>query len=972
MNTTPQFKEVWQRLRRSASAVLLLGLLTAQQAIANAPPAGTSITNKASVTYLDNTLNRQTVDSNDVVTIVQQVGAFTFSNTGNTRQGGAGSTVYVQHSITNTGNGADTFRIEVEDTANPVGTFSNIQVYRDNGVGLPTGNALCVLTPSGNNPPPACSSGATTVIDSGNTFNFVVAYSIPGNAATSWTGGTNQASVKVGPVNNNATLFATYNPQSITATDTIESASGAIFTLNQAFVAPANGINPSTITGSINPWPVFSSGLRGTQTTVTLTYQNTGDSSGNAYIKNAIPSGFDYVEGSAVLSCASGVGLLSDGSNSQAVCNNAGIEFEVTNGVMSAVVPNVPVNSQATLSYQVRVKATAAFGFADTTSQVEFATCSTAALATCSNITSLTRSNELRFNVLAAQSVVFNVADATPRDTNDKKTTVNIVPGRPAFQTHTITNSGDAQDTFNLSIAAGNYPAGTEFVWFNEDTGNPGRATTALSDTNGDGIVDTGAIAASASKNLILRITIPQGTTSAPSVNYEATATATSVRVFNNQPVSDTTLVSVTNVIAGLVDLSVIDPTNNQPVDKVEFGPLPAGGDLIEVPITITNNDSQDNNFKIESSTNPNQFPGNLPDGWTVTYSSTQCSISPLTPVDPNSVPVTSGTTQTLYACISTPTDAPADETSVYFKVTANQDASDGSRPSDTIEVSIDLIAADSYSMSLSAGSNQTVTPGGSVDFNFTLANTGSFACGAGDNRLRVQAQLPADRVSQGWTVSVFRRGFNKDGSSSAPNNTNVDLANDDTLLDAVGGLLVNSSRDFVVRVFAPATASQGLSVTVNITVSDVDAQNLLQTSPNGCGQQQSSITLNTISSLLGVTKTHYVDATCSTFNAGSLVGTTLNAKPGDCIYYRVRVVNNGSSNVTNVAITDRAPTGTTLRTGAGQAPRCTGTGLNVLNSGNLQGGISGQEVTCSSGPNGNTLAPSGTITFDFEVQVNQ
>src|SRR5262245_3740741 len=73
-----------------------------------APPAGTSIGNQASATYLDASSTSRTVTSNLVTTIVQQVASFTLTANGNVTAAPGGQAVF-PHILTNTGNGGDTF-----------------------------------------------------------------------------------------------------------------------------------------------------------------------------------------------------------------------------------------------------------------------------------------------------------------------------------------------------------------------------------------------------------------------------------------------------------------------------------------------------------------------------------------------------------------------------------------------------------------------------------------------------------------------------------------------------------------------------------------------------------------------------------------------------------------------------------------------------------------------------------------------
>jgi hypothetical protein len=104
-----------------AFAVFVAGLLiasTSNPALAAAPAAGTVIGNQATANYLDASLTPRTTTSNLVQTTVLQVKSFTLSATPQDRTGAAGATVYYPHTITNTGNGTDTYALNAPVSSN--------------------------------------------------------------------------------------------------------------------------------------------------------------------------------------------------------------------------------------------------------------------------------------------------------------------------------------------------------------------------------------------------------------------------------------------------------------------------------------------------------------------------------------------------------------------------------------------------------------------------------------------------------------------------------------------------------------------------------------------------------------------------------------------------------------------------------------------------------------------------------------
>ena len=167
--------------RNAVALAIVMAAAYGTEALATTA-AGTSITNQASATYIDSGLVARSATSNTVVTTVQQVAAIGLS-AGSAKTAAPGAQVTYAHSITNNGNGTDTFAISssnsgafsmtgvvfyadangdgIADSATPVtttGTLAPGAVFRVVAVGtLPVGatngttNSLVVTTTSGFN-----------------------------------------------------------------------------------------------------------------------------------------------------------------------------------------------------------------------------------------------------------------------------------------------------------------------------------------------------------------------------------------------------------------------------------------------------------------------------------------------------------------------------------------------------------------------------------------------------------------------------------------------------------------------------------------------------------------------------------------------------------------------------------------------------------------------------------------------------
>ena len=89
-------------------------------------PAGTLIRNQASASYTDSEGRRVTVQSNIVETLVEQVAGLELTNDQQLR-GDAGSSVLISHRIVNTGNGDDSYSLQLQNTGGNI-NLSNLRI----------------------------------------------------------------------------------------------------------------------------------------------------------------------------------------------------------------------------------------------------------------------------------------------------------------------------------------------------------------------------------------------------------------------------------------------------------------------------------------------------------------------------------------------------------------------------------------------------------------------------------------------------------------------------------------------------------------------------------------------------------------------------------------------------------------------------------------------------------------------------
>ncbi|MEJ1167926.1 beta strand repeat-containing protein [Variovorax sp. CCNWLW235] len=953
----------------AGAAVLSLGFLFgSSSALAAPPPANTVIGNQASATYSDSSGTTQLATSNLVQTTVQQVGSFTLDTFNqvtttivNTKLGAAGSVVYAPHILTNTGNGSDTFTITV-DADNDA--FSKVEVYPDaNGDGMPDSTTpLCTAAPAA-----VCSVPAQTVPGNNGTFQFVVAYTIPGTATTPTT-----------PFDT-ATITATpgtpalYTAPNTAAADkdqvnlTTQAAFGATKSIGvPAVAAPPGAAWPLASTGgprssSASCSTIWGAGIASSDTckytVYTLTFNNTGGAPGKFALSDTLPSGFTYVAGSAVWSSAPGV-ALGDG----AAGDPAGMAFQVAGNTLNVVIDSLGQNVTQTISFVVLVNNTAVVGTSTTTNVAQYnptdsPNADVTAIGTLGSTT-----NPAAYTVVASYGLVVgtnpstaatavDTVAGTPNGTAaDTTTQPSVVAGGSVKFPQTVFNTGSGVDSINLSIANGSFPAGTTFLLFAAD------GVTPLLDTTGDGVPDTGPIPVGGSANIVVQANVPASAT-VGSGPFNAVLTGRSA---NDPTKLDATLDQVTIVVGSLVDLTnSAAGTGSGSVAGGDLGPgpspqptttnsTPAGTGTI-FTLFVKNNDAggpatQTYTLAASQSTG---FPGTLPAGWTVKFVAAggTCAAAAITDVT-----VARGAQLQVDACVTPPaTQTPVTSQPIYFRVQSTAVASTGVLVSDAKQDAVTVTTAATLGATLTPNNVGQVAPGGTVVYAHTLTNIGNQSCGA----YTLTATVPAADAALGWTTAIYL-DVNGDGQIDAG----------DTLVTGpiAGPLAAGATQKLLVRVFAPGGASAGATDTTTVTATFTDP------APN-CGTPSATDISTVITGQIRVLKTQAADVACDGTADGDFFATPLSLKPGQCIVYRVVATNEGTAPITNIAINDAAPAFTSL-VGATQPPaltQCVSTGVTGTA---LVYAQTPTAVSCGSAAN--TVAPGGSATLTFAVRINQ
>ncbi len=375
---------------------------------AHAAMSGTSIGNQASATYTDGSGVSHTVTSNVVYTIVQQVSSLTLTSD-NSKYSTAGGLVSFPHTLTNTGNGTDSFALTVTQATTDSFDLTNISIYPDaNGDGIADSGAVAITN--------------TGAIPADGVFKFVVVGTLPPGA------GAGSGIIQV-------TGTSAFNGTQIANnTDTVTVTSNAVI----------------NVTKSLDSYH----GLAGSGPyTFTLTYTNSGNSAAtNVIVVDAIPAGMTYIAGSGRWSGSGGTALTDS-----IAADAAGItyDYDVTAiGKITAVIANIGTGTSGTLTFQVNINALASSGNINNTALYQY---NDGSGTTVSGTT-----NNVPFTVDPTSSLTITGA-----------TIQNSSQGSTVPFTNLITNTGNSIDTFDITLGNNTYPIGSTIVLYHSDGATP-------------------------------------------------------------------------------------------------------------------------------------------------------------------------------------------------------------------------------------------------------------------------------------------------------------------------------------------------------------------------------------------------------------------------------------------------------------------------------------------------------------------
>ena len=958
--------------------------LHAPSALAAQAPANAVIGNQASATYNDFGGTSRNSSSNTVQTTVAQVKSFTLTQTG-AKSASANQQVCYPHTITNTGNGGDTYALNTPTTGGMFAHTGLVYYVDANQDGSPDNGTA--ITTSG-------------LLAAGLSYNYVVCGTTPVAAVVGQAG-----TITVTATDTNA------NTQSRTDTTTIAAAS--ISVQKKLSSVPPPGYTPVPSGASPNAGPLY----------VILDYTNSGTIQGdNLLITDALPSGWLYVPGSGRWS-GSGATALTDAAGGDPVGVAYSAPTTAVSGTITSTVTTVPGSTSGNIYFQITIAPNLAVTIpanqAITTNTATYGYSYTFNAMTV--IAPTTNTNSVLYSVLQTAAVSANGSATTTGLTDNEPVTVaSASPGQTITWTDYIWNTGNSPDSFDISIlntplngsaclptnnaAAGQctFPANTTFQIL------AASGMTTLLDSNGNSTPDTGIIpipsgGACAAPYIIstsvplrcgypivISATIPAGATPGNNggAGYQITVSAASF--FNSAGVgTDTVPNKLTTIATNTVDL-----TNNVSVAggaTVAQGlgagtatvittnsvtPATASTTTTRFQLYVNNTSAVAQIYNLSSLFVSVPAAGgivNPPTGWTVAFKldggANNCTTTAGSAItSTGATPIAIGGSLLICAEVvvpatssgagmATPTYAAPGAYVLEFKATQQSNAAVFDTKRDQVTV------LNVHNVTITPNGAQSTVPGGAVTYTHLLTNNGnvSEAITFPTAAFLTDNQTP----TYAWSSTAY---------IDTNNNGVLDIGTDTPVAFGTTTFNVapNGSQTIFVRVNAPAMAGSPVNTTS-------------LTATYFAGATASASDQTTLTDGLKLDKYQQLPGgtgSCVTAPTTTLTGSAPNAAwintpivaspntiPGKCIAYLIVGSNTTAANISAINLSDQIPPNTKLETGCG-APVVTGP-IALQTPGLYVSGYTGM-ITAASTPLSTTpLPPTGVFSLQFCVKIN-
>lgn len=535
----------------------MLSLLAACSVYAQGPAAGVEVVNQASVSYTDPNGEDQLVTTNEVVLVIQQVYSATIERDriGSAKPGG---TVRFLHTLTNTGNGLDRYQIELADNnanGGDNGDFVNIKVFHDRNHNGQVDAGEPLLADGGN--------VGSLNLQADEVASLVVLAQIPNTAADgnvfdltltaeAYEGGNSPVIDAV----TDLTAGGGVDGQDDSNEDRVLVTSDAVLVTSKSSVYElGNPTDPS------DDAIVY---------TVTVSNRGLTDAQDIA-VTDALPAEVVFDAGTAVSSSDAAAfdaptAGLDDGLNGQA--GTVPAHDGGTPGNMLGEIDVLAVDASVDFSFRVLVAAGTPAG-----TEINNTVIVQGDVDGDGNTDDPVESNQTVDLVPGTYGVriedtgtviAFDPAggatspainDGSDDDAANDIQLVDIVPqGSDVIFTNVVTNLGNGNDIFNLTVESTGFPAGTVFQFF------AGDGLTPLLDSNSDGIPDTGVLSSFAvtgeQRAIVVRAQLPRDAI----VNTPVDAV---VRATSSADVSSPASFDVVTERLGATDTALVDIANS-------------------------------------------------------------------------------------------------------------------------------------------------------------------------------------------------------------------------------------------------------------------------------------------------------------------------------------------------------------------------------------------------------------------------
>lgn len=805
-------------------------------------PAGTQIGNQGSISFVDADGRSHSVASNLVNIEVLQVHSQLLEQN-RSQPAVSGGQVAFAHTVTNTGNGDDTFSLSAinlsgEDDIN----FTSIAVYADDGSGNPTGSPIT----------------DTGLLAAGETFNFIVVAQLP-EASDNQT-----ASLVVASESQGDAAIVAEN------VDTAVVSSAGILVMNKE--VSATSADPGTGTYRF-----------------TFELENTGGAPvQNVRLNDVLDDAFAYEQGS---------GQWSNGGTTIALTDEPGdtqsdISYDYDEGQrrVSLSIGEIAVGDTHRIHFDFSVPADAFAGEATNSAEVRYED------GSGSTIDGTTNTVGFDVNQVAGPDASDRSPDGATVSNEDGVSGDNTVTqdsapqgGRVTFQ-NIITNTGNGNDTFEITLGNSSFPNGSTLGLFQGDGFTP------LQDSNGDGNSDTGVLQPGES---FIVVTAVQLAADAGGDNngagYSVAKTATSV--FDPSQ-SNVVIDQLLNISADSVDLTLgrslengagsSDGQGNNSGEALQTDNLSSGASLV-YELWVNNTGASADNYSIGLTQGPQ---------WPIVYyidnGNGVLDAGDTRITDGKTGVVAAGEAQLILAELTVPESGQSGAYDLQFEINS---AVSGSEDSLNTRVVVDSTSNVEITPPQQAG---TTTAGGTVTYAHVIENNGN---------LDEQVTLNVSQSTNGWSETVF-----------IDVNGNGVIDGDDIPYTPGQSieLPAGESVAILVEVKSPADAQQ-----------DDSNQTFVSVSYNG-GQSTAGPATDTTTINAGyaeLLKTQAPDYECDGIADGEFAVGSMQLKPGQCAVYRLTGINTSSAAVTNVEIGDFTPPFTHYTNCGGVCPAITSMG---------------------------------------------